>query len=71
MSQVERRFGKGVAQQIVSADLDAITGERFQQAHIEVKRDNRTRIAHPRRKQPRRRAGPSASRARSNSSAPC
>jgi hypothetical protein len=44
----------------VSADLDAITGERFQQAHIEVERDNRTRIAYPRREQPRRRAGPSA-----------
>ena len=60
MGKVERRFGKGVAQQIVSADLDAITGERLQQAHIEVERDHRARIAYPRGKQPRRRAGPSA-----------
>ena len=60
MHKIERCFGKRVADRIMSADLDTITGEPLQQPHVEVDRDHRARIAHPRRKQPRRRAGASA-----------
>ena len=58
--KIERRFGQRVTDHIMSADLDAITCQRLKQPHVEVERDDRARIAHPRRKQPRRGAGASA-----------
>ena len=42
MHKIERSvLGKRVADRIMSADLDAITGEPLQQAHVEVERDDR------------------------------
>ena len=59
MHKIERCFGKGVADRIMPADLDAITCEPLQQAHVKVERNDQA-VSHPRRKQPRRGAGASA-----------